>query len=120
MDNAPAAAPQRETKNITTPSGVLVVLKTFLTGGEANKLKELLFADVKLGMDDLAAGAAKLADVPASVIAQQEKEALKLAVVSIAGAADKVIERLEQLPEADYNFVVEEVNKIRAPFKREK
>ncbi len=113
-------APQRETKNLTTPSGVLVVIKSFLTGGEANKLKELLFADIKVSMDDLASGGAKLESVPASVISAQEKEALKLAVVSIAGAADKVIEKLENLPEADYNFIVEEVNKIRAPFKKEK
>ncbi len=113
-------APQRETKNITTPSGLLVVIKSYLTGGEANKLKELLFADIKVSMDDLASGAAKIDSVPASVISAQEREALKLAIVSIAGASDKVIERLENLAETDYNFVVEEVNKIRAPFKKEK
>jgi hypothetical protein len=105
----------RETKEITTPAGNKVVLRTYLTGKESNAIKALLYADMKINTSDAASGKIALGDIPASFMIAQEHKALEFIVVSFNGDENSPIAMLEDLPETEYNAVLAEVNKIRSP-----
>lgn len=111
---------ERETKTITTPGGHAVVLRSYLTGREANQLKELLFADLKLNAEDAESGKLAIDAIPASFLVKQEEKAIELLVVSVDGTGENVLQLLLDLPSADYETVVAEINEIRNPTTPEK
>jgi hypothetical protein len=110
----------RETKEFTTPAGNKVVLRTYLTGKESNELKAIMYADLKIDATDASSGKVALADIPAGFMISQEKKLMGFLVVSVNGETNAPVEKLEDLPEAEYNAVLVEVQKIRVPFKPEK
>lgn len=110
----------RETREFTTPAGNKVLLKTYLTGKESNALKALMYADLKINATDAAEGKVALADIPANFMIAQERQAMGYLLVSLNEDTNAPLERLEELPESEYNAVLAEVNKIRVPFKPEK
>lgn len=110
----------RETKNITTPSGKLVVIKAWLNGREANELKAVLYKDLKMSMADVTSGGVKVTDVSGEFILEQEKKALELFLVSIEGKSENLVETFLDLPENDYKAVIKEINALRADFQKEK
>jgi hypothetical protein len=50
---------ERETKEFIAPSGHSVVLRTYLTGREANEIKAAMFSSLKMNMDDAQSGKVK-------------------------------------------------------------
>jgi hypothetical protein len=110
----------RETKSFVTPGNHTVVLRTYLTGKEANELKVIMYADLKINAADASSGKVALADIPASFMVKQEQKALEFLLVSIDGDTNAPVAKLEELPESEYNAVLAEVQKIRVPFKPEK
>jgi tartrate dehydratase alpha subunit/fumarate hydratase class I-like protein len=110
----------RETKKITTPGGRVIELRTYLTGREANQLKELLFADMKLNTADIESGKIAVDNIPASFLVKQEEKAIELLVVSLGGVTENAAQLVLDLPSADYDTVVEAVNEIRNPTTPEK
>ena len=110
----------RESKEFTTPAGNKVALRTYLTGKESNELKAIMYADLKIDATDAASGKVALADIPAGFMIAQEKKLMDFLVVSVNGDTSAPIDKLEDLPEAEYNAVLAEVQKIRVPFKTEK
>jgi hypothetical protein len=112
---------ERETKTITTPDGKAVVVNTYLTGRESNQLKEILYAGLKMGMSDISAGITEIKDIPASLLLDQEKKALEMLVVSIDGATDGVVEKLLDMKDTEYQFIVSEINNVtKGNFPKEK
>lgn len=111
---------ERETREFVTPAGNKVVLKTYLTGKESNDLKALMYAELKINASDAATGKVSLADMPAGFIIQQEQKAFQFLLVSINDNATDPLATLENLPEAEYNAVLAEVQKIRVPFREAK
>jgi len=106
---------EREEKSIVTPGNHTVVLRTYLTGKESAALKAIMYADLKINASDAATGKVGLADMPATFLVSQEAKALEFLVVSVDGDETAPIEKLGDLPEADYNAVLAEVQKIRVP-----
>jgi hypothetical protein len=111
---------ERETREFTTPQGSKIVLRAYLSGKESNELKAIMYADLKIDASDAANGKVGLAEIPAGFMIKQEQKALEFLVVSVNGDATNPIEALGNLPEAEYNAVLAEVQKIRVPFKTEK
>lgn len=105
----------RETKEITTPAGNKVLLRTYLTGKESNELKALMYADLKINTADAASGKVSLSEIPASFMIAQERKALAFLVVSLNGDTDAPASKIEDLSESEYNVILAEVNKIRSP-----
>jgi len=105
----------RETKEITTPGGHKVVLKTYLTGRETNELKSVMYSALKMNMDDAQSGKVAVNDVPGTFIVEQERKALEILLVSLDGDATGPIDRLLDLPSAEYEAVIKEVNQIQNP-----
>ena len=100
---------ERETRNVTTPGGKIVVLKTYLTGKEVNEIKRALFGSVSVerGED----GKPVVPEYPLSLALDRERKLLEYTVVSVDGAAEKAVEKVEDLVAGDYRFVVAEAEK---------
>jgi len=107
----------RETRTVTTPGGHTVVLRSYLTGREANELRQVLYADLKLNMEDVQSGKIAIDEIPASFIVNQEQRAIEILVVSVDGVTENAAQTLLDFPEDEYNAVVAVVNEIRNPTK---
>lgn len=110
----------RETISFTTPGGRAVLLRSYLTGREANELKAVMYSAVKMDMEDAQSGKVKVSDVPGTFLVEQERKALELLLVSIDGDTAAPIEKLLDLPSGEYDAVVKEINKIQNPTTPEK
>jgi len=99
---------ERPKKEIKTPNGHLVVINTYLTGGESDTLKELIWGSIGLDIEHQ-----KVANtMPGSALLQQERKTLEFMVVSVDGVAADVINLLRDLPQEDYQAVVTAVNEV--------
>ena len=83
---------ERKTKTVTTPSGVPVELKEYISAGE--------FLD---------ATESKEAEISKSELA---KKLVMLAIVSVAGSKENISAALRDLPLPDYLFLSKEVAKL--------
>src|SRR5258708_39274410 len=97
---------ERETKTITTPGGHTVVLRTYLTGREANDLKSVMFSALKMNMEDAQSGKVNVSDVPGTFLVEQERKALGFLVVSLDGDNTAPVDKLLDLPSPEYEAVV--------------
>jgi len=106
---------ERETREFATPAGHKVVLRTYLTGREANELKSVMYSALKMNMADAQGGKVNVSDVPGTFLIEQEKKALSFLLVSVDGETHEPVERLLELPSSEYEAVVKEVNQIQNP-----
>ena len=106
---------ERETKEIKTPGGHVVVLRTYLTGREAQELKAIIFSALKVGMDDAQSGKIGVNEVPATFLVEQEKKALGFLVVSVDGETNAAVDKLLEFPSTEYEMVLKEINAIQNP-----
>jgi hypothetical protein len=110
----------RETREFVTPGGHKVVLNSYLTGREAQTLKSIMFSSLKVNMDDAQSGKVGIGEMPSGFLVEQEKHALAFLIVSVDGDITTPIEKLLDLPSAEYDAVVKEINKIQNPTTPEK
>jgi hypothetical protein len=101
---------ERETREFTTPGGHKVILNTYLTGREATELKSIMFSALKVGVGE----------VPSSFLIDQERKAMGFLVVSVDGDSNAPVDKLLDMPSAEYGSVVKEINKIQNPTTPEK
>jgi hypothetical protein len=111
---------ERETKEFITPGGHKVVLRTYLTGREANELKAVMYSALKMNMEDAQSGKVNVSDVPGTFLVEQEHKALGFLVVSIDGDTTAPVDKLLDLPAPEYEAVVKECNAIQNPTTPEK
>src|SRR3977135_3458364 len=106
---------ERETKTIQTPGGHTIVLRTYLTGREANELKAVMYGAFKMNMDDAQSGKVGMEKVSGEFMIEQEKKAIGLLLVSLDGNTENALDCLLDLPQAEYDAVKQEVEKITNP-----
>lgn len=99
---------ERETKSFTTPGGHVILIKTYLTGREANSIKEDLFKNMKLDQK----GDVKETEITGDFILKQEMKLISTLVVSVNGDTNAYVEKLLDLKNEDYQSVIKEVNLI--------
>lgn len=107
----------RETRSFTTPGGHAIVLNSYLTGRESNVIKQVLYDDLKMNMQDAQNGNVAMENLPSSFVVKQEEKAIELVIVSLDNSTENVVERILDLPLDEYNAIVDEVNKVRRPTK---
>ncbi len=105
----------RETKTITTPGGVVVEVKSYLTGREADAIDAVLTAGIKVNVADMVSGETTIDDMPASIVADQEAKALEVMLVSINGDTEDVYNKVLDLREDEYKFIKQQAKEIRTP-----
>lgn len=98
---------EREKKSFNTPSGKEVIVRTYITGREANTIKAEMLKNMKL---DLAGN--RSGEVSGDVLIEQEKKLLNILVISIDGKTENVIEMILDLPNSDYQSIIKELNEI--------
>lgn len=97
---------QRETKTFVTPSGKEVVIKTYLTGREANSVKEALLKEMKM---DASTGQSTN-EVTGVFMIEQEKKLIQAMIVSLEGKTENLLDLVLDLKNEDYSAIVKEIN----------
>lgn len=100
----------RETKTIQTPIGKdNVTIKTYLTAKEEMEIQKILFdsAEISGGVVTNMSGS------KSEVMFGMEKKLMEIAVVKINDDNKDIVNRLLDMRANDYNFVKEEIDKIR-------
>ncbi len=101
---------ERETKEVKTPNGHKVFLKTFATAREIQAIEGKLFGSVKMGIEK-----GEPAMQGFTPLAQQgvEHEMIKLLVVSINDVKEGLVDyALDNIKAEDYDFIIAELNEI--------
>lgn len=100
----------RETYEITTPAkGHKVVLKSWITGRESQKIDGALFKGVQTTVD----GKKIQPKISDSMLSDQENASIEAIVVSVDGNDKDVLNRILDMRKPDYDAVVKEVEKVR-------
>ena len=111
---------ERQTKEITTPSGHTIVLRSYLTGRETTAVKAILFSKVEMSMSDMENKKMGMGGLSGTLLAEQERKVLDYLIVSVDGDAENPVEKFLDLPSVDYDAVTEEIEYIKDPTKPRK
>lgn len=95
---------ERETKQISTPAGHTVVVKTYLTARETDGVLRELFKD-----QEATEGKPKVSLVMGL---DRNINLVKAALVSIDGVTENAFDTLQDLPASEYAFVLKEVQTL--------
>ena len=97
-----------ETKVVSTPSGVKVELKTFLTGRELRAMEKALFDGLQLTEE----GGKRDLKPSGDAILKCEEKTFEIIVVSVNGEKENILEKIFNLEGKDYLFIKREIDKI--------
>lgn len=102
---------KRDTKEIITPIGKhKVVLKEWITGREKREIRKPYLEGMKFSLEE---GKAKTEEIDANaLIEKSENKAIETIVVSIDDDKEKILEKILDMRDKDYEFIVDEINKI--------
>lgn len=100
----------RETKTIITPiEKHKVVLYSWITGAEKRKIKSVFLKNINMEYSPTGEKGKVQLD---SIVNEAEDLAIDLIVVSVDGKTENKKEAILAMRAEDYDFVVEEINKI--------
>lgn len=93
---------------ITTPRGKhKIELKEYITGRDMRELKDIY---LKVGKID--ATGQGMTDIKPEILNQAENKSIELAVISIDGATEGILEKILDMPAEDMNFIMDAVQEI--------
>src|ERR1700719_4027073 len=95
---------------LTTIGGHEVIFKSYLTGREANKVKQVLFA--KMNYSAVPGEEAKPISFTGELILQQELANIEATVTSVDGKTENILDLVQDLANSDYQQVVEKANEL--------
>lgn len=103
----------RETKTIVTPSGINVMVNTYVTGRESEQIQDILYKSVNFSaMTTNSNKEAKVNLDGGSFITEQTHKVIEIMVVSINDSKENILNTVLDMREVDYTFIVNEINKI--------
>ena len=105
----------RPTREFKTPLGNVVVINEYLTGREAQELKEIMLRGMTINMADAKNGQVAMDQTSSTFLVDQEKAAMKYLVVSVNGNSADPVTLLLDLPSCEYDAIVQELQKIQNP-----
>jgi hypothetical protein len=97
---------ERETKQITTTGGHVVVFKSYLSGRENSEIKTELFKGVVTSGDKN-----EKPKIPLSNIIPYERKQIEALIVSFDGVTENALEAFENLQSTEYDAAVLEIKK---------
>ena len=110
----------RDTKELTTPGGHKVVVNAYLTGREKSAIDGAITAALKMTPPADRNEKPKMSEVSGAFYAEVEQKTMGYMVVSVDGDPNSPLEKLLDLPSAEYDFVKLEINSIANPTTPEK
>jgi methionine synthase II (cobalamin-independent) len=108
----------RETREITTPSGKKVKIKTYLTYGEWREIQLVYLDSMKVGFDT--EGKTKMDNIAANVAFKAQNKVIEVLVMSINDNAVDVVRQFMDLSKGDVDAILPELNKIQNEWNEEK
>ena len=109
----------RETKEFVTPVGKnKIVAYSYLTGREKRAISDVFLRSTKFSMDENQK--IKTDSVDATLTNKSRDRAISLIVVSVDGVKEDVVNKILDLRNEDYEFVVAEIDKITEPTDKKK
>jgi hypothetical protein len=95
----------------TTPSGKEVIFKPYLTARGRNRIQNIFIKDKRIKMVD---GKPQVDDLTfsAEIGSRAAEELISSLVESFDGSEEKILDRILDGRPEDYDFIVEECNKI--------
>lgn len=113
---------ERETRNLVTPNGKELVLKTYLTARERNGLRDVFLknAKVPIGSDGISMDQGLTVD--ASIITESQNALLTIVVTKYGDLtdADAILGALLDSDPSEYDYVAEEAGKVNGNFTQAK
>lgn len=100
---------KRETAELKTKGGHVIVHKTYLTGREFNEIQAVLMKDIKI---DAIGATPTVQGFNASAIEESNKKMLELLVVSVDGKTENVADTILDLPYQETQEVVDALDAI--------
>ncbi len=101
---------ERETKIVKTPvKAHEVVLKSWINGREKRALRDIFLQNIKVSTKGTAEAEANNS---AEVVNRAENKAIEIVVVSINNKTDKILDTILDMCGKDYDFVIDEINKV--------
>lgn len=82
-----------------------VVLKLWITGGEARELRNVFLSKIGFGEEKEKYNSAEVAN-------EAENKAIEMIVISIDGEIEGILDKILNMRSKDFNFVMKEINKI--------
>ncbi len=99
---------ERDTKTIVTPvDKVEIVLKAWITGGERRKISGILLEGSSIKSNEL-----ESMSMSADIVNKVQDATFEEVIVSISGKTDEIAKTVLEMKTRDFDFVVEEINKI--------
>lgn len=99
----------RETFEIVTPiKGHVLVLRSWITGRESQKIDGAMFKGVGTTQD----GKKLTPKLSESMLSDQENASIEVVVVSVDGKENDVVNAVLNMRAKDYSFVTTEVQKV--------
>lgn len=99
----------RETKEYSTERGTKLVLRTYLTGGEARAIEGKYLSMAKM---DMKGNEPVFKDVDLNISFTVEKELIKYAVVSVNGSTENIVDTILNLRSEEYEEIIKELNEL--------
>ena len=101
------------TKKITTPAAKAVVeIKDWITGEDAEYIDDALMSAVDVKPDQRGSANFRKMNVASAITEQAHREIEKF-IVSMNEKTDNVLKDILGLPEEDYQFIQDEIKKLR-------
>ncbi|PKM88306.1 hypothetical protein CVU83_01915 [Candidatus Falkowbacteria bacterium HGW-Falkowbacteria-2] len=99
---------QREVKELTTPSGKKLEIKTYVTARERNEIR-----DAMLPFMNVDTATNKVDDkISGDVLVKAEPKLIEVIVSSFDGSSEKVLDRILDGSPEDYDFIVKNLKFI--------
>lgn len=104
---------ERETKELATPNGKKLVLKSYLTARERNQLRDVLLKNTKLSVGSDGAQTSGM-DLDGTVLTESQNLLIEVAVVEYDGRTDPkaILNTLLDAKPDEYDYVVEQAGKV--------
>lgn len=101
----------RDTTTVTTPiKGLVITLNTYITGREFEYIQEPLMKAMEIKPN--AAGVAQLGAVDITKVNESTHRLIEKMVVSVGDVKTDLVDAVLDLPQLDYQFVIDEINKL--------
>lgn len=101
----------RETKTITTASGIEIVLNSYMTGGEVMDLEAAIASSAEMKLEG---GKSAMSMKPGDALQKRLKSLIGIVVVSVGGETDKekVWTAVRDLRAGEYTALMKEIDAI--------
>lgn len=100
----------RETKNVATPAGKNLVVKTYLTARERNAFRAVFIKNADYNVDQVS-GAMQVTKIAGEATEEAERKIIELVVVSYDDKTEGIADLLLDGSPSEYDFVTAEAMK---------